>query len=124
GMTSTVYIPRELAGETRVAASPETVKKMKSLGLDVVVEVGAGELSRIPDADFEKAGARIGASQDAAGADVVLKVRRPTPGEISGYKSGAIVIATMDPYGNQAAIAEMAAAGLSAFAMELMPRIT
>jgi len=123
-MTSTVYIPRELAGETRVAASPETVKKMKSLGLDVVVEVGAGELSRIPDADFEKAGARIGASQDAAGADVVLKVRRPTPGEISGYKSGAIVIATMDPYGNQAAIAEMAAAGLSAFAMELMPRIT
>jgi len=100
------------------------VKKMKALGLDVVVEAGAGTLSRIPDADYEKTGARIGSIADAKSADVLLKVRRPTPKEIKGYKSGAIVIAIMDPYGNEKAITEMATAGLSTFAMELMPRIT
>ena len=124
-MAATVYIAREtVGGEPRVACSPETVKKMKALGLDVVVEAGAGALSRIPDVDYEKTGARIGSIADAKTADVVLKVRRPTPKEIKGYKSGAIVIAIMDPYGNEKAITEMAAAGLSAFAMELMPRIT
>ena len=124
-MAAIVYISREtVGGEPRVACSPDTVKKMKSLGLDVVVETGAGALSRIPDSDYEKAGARIGSIADARSADVVLKVRRPTPKEIKGYKSGAIVIAIMDPYGNEKAISEMAAAGLSTFAMELMPRIT
>ncbi len=97
---------------------------MKNLGFDVVVEAGAGVLSRIPDSEFEAAGARIGLASDAASADVVLKVRRPTEAEIAGYKSGAVVIAIMDPYGNDEAIAGMAKAGLSAFAMELMPRIT
>jgi NAD(P) transhydrogenase subunit alpha len=97
---------------------------MKSLGLDVVVETGAGALSRIPDSEYEKVGARIGSAADAASTDVVLKVRRPTSDEIKGYKSGAIVIAVMDPYGNEQAIAEMASAGLTSFAMELMPRIT
>jgi NAD(P) transhydrogenase subunit alpha len=124
-VAATVFIVREtVEGEPRVAGSPETVKKMKSLGLDVIVESGAGELSRIPDGEFEKAGARIGSKADAASADVVLKVRRPTGAELKAYKSGAVVIAAMDPYGNDKAIAEMAAAGLSAFAMELMPRIT
>ncbi|MDB5555290.1 MAG: transhydrogenase subunit alpha [Rhizobium sp.] len=124
-MAATVYISREtVGGEPRVACSPETVKKMKALGLDVVVEAGAGALSRIPDGEYEKLGARIGTAADAKGADVVLKVRRPTPKEIKTYKSGAIVIAIMDPYGNEKAIAEMATAGLSTFAMELMPRIT
>jgi NAD(P) transhydrogenase subunit alpha len=123
-MASTVFISRETEGEPRVAASPDTVKKMKGLGLDVVVEAGAGTLSRIPDGDFEKVGARIGGKADAAAADVVLKVRRPSSDEIRGYKSGAIVIAIMDPYGNEAAIGEMASAGLTSFAMELMPRIT
>jgi H+-translocating NAD(P) transhydrogenase subunit alpha len=124
-VTSIVFIARESdPGEPRVAGSPDTVKKMKSLGLDVVVEAGAGLLSRIPDSEYEKTGARIGSVADAKSADVVLKVRRPTTAEIAGYKSGAIVIAIMDPYGHEAAIAEMAAAGLSSFAMELMPRIT
>jgi len=81
-------------------------------------------MSRIPDGEFEKAGARIGTAADAASADVVLKVRRPTAKELKGYKSGAVVIATMDPYGHDEAIVEMANAGLRAFAMELMPRIT
>jgi NAD(P) transhydrogenase subunit alpha len=97
---------------------------MKALGLDVVVEAGAGIPSRIPDDAFEKLGARIGAASDASSADVVLKVRRPTAAELKGYKPGAVVIATMDPYGNEDAIAEMAGASLTTFAMELMPRIT
>ncbi|ARQ59975.1 UNVERIFIED_ORG: NAD(P) transhydrogenase subunit alpha [Rhizobium etli] len=124
-MGNIIFVASEVTdGETRVAASAETVKKMKSFGFDVVVEAGAGAASRIPDGEFEAAGARIGSLVDAASADVVLKVRRPSASEIAGYKSGAVVIAIMDPYGNDEAIAALASAGLSAFAMELMPRIT
>ncbi|MEZ2220401.1 Re/Si-specific NAD(P)(+) transhydrogenase subunit alpha [Rhizobium sp. RCC_161_2] len=124
-MGNLVFVAKETVGdETRVAASVETVKKMKSLGFDVVVEAGAGALSRIPDSEYEAIGARIGAVKDAKRADVILKVRRPTHKEITSYKSGAIVIAIMDPYGNEAALVEMAKAGLTSFAMELMPRIT
>jgi NAD(P) transhydrogenase subunit alpha len=88
------------------------------------VEAGAGALSRIPDSEYQAIGARVGSFSDAAKADVVLKVRRPTSKEIVGYQNGAIVIAIMDPYGNEQALAEMARAGLTTFAMELMPRIT
>ena len=124
-MPQTVFVARETeGGETRIAASPDTVKRMKALGLDVVVEAGAGEHSRITDAEFEKAGARIGKAADAKSADIVLKVRRPTAAETKACKAGAIVIATMDPYGNEPALAAMAERGLSSFAMELMPRIT
>ena len=89
-----------------------------------VVEAGAGLGSRITDEEFAKAGATIGKASDAGKADVVLKVRRPTEAELKGYKSGAAVIAIMDPYGNDAAVAAMAKAGVTAFAMEFMPRIT
>ncbi|AYG60472.1 Re/Si-specific NAD(P)(+) transhydrogenase subunit alpha [Rhizobium jaguaris] len=124
-MGNLVFVAKEtVADETRVAASVETVKKMKGLGFDIVVEAGAGAPSRIRDGEYEAIGARIGSVQDAAQADVILKVRRPTGDEIAGYKSGAIVIAIMDPYGNEAALADMARAGLTSFAMELMPRIT
>ena len=124
-MSQCIFVARESdTAEGRVAGSVETVKKMKALGLDVLVEAGAGLKSRILDADYEAVGARIVGPQEAKSADVVLKVRRPTSAEIATYKSGAIVIATMDPYGNEAAIAEMAKAGLTTFAMELMPRIT
>jgi len=120
-----VFVPRETeANEPRVAASPDTVKRLAALGFDVVIEAGAGAGSRIPDDEFAKAGARIGKAADAAKADVVLKVRRPTDAELKGYKAGAAVIATMDPYGNDAAVAAMARAGVTAFAMEFMPRIT
>jgi H+-translocating NAD(P) transhydrogenase subunit alpha len=124
-VAETVFIPLEtFPGEGRIAASPESVKKLKTLGFEVVVQAGAGTLSRIPDSEFEKAGAAIGSAADAASADVVLKVRRPTSTEVAAYKSGAIVLAIMDPYGNDQALADMAKAGVSAFAMELMPRIT
>jgi NAD(P) transhydrogenase subunit alpha len=121
----TVFIPREtVAGEPRVAASPETVKRIAGLGLEIIVEGGAGEHSRIPDTDFKAAGAAIGKASDAGKADVVLKVRRPTAAELKSYRKGAIVIATMDPYGNEGDVQAMAKAGVTAFAMEFMPRIT
>ncbi len=109
--------------ENRVAATPETVKKLKGFGAEVTVEPGAGVKSGIPDSEFTAAGATIadGAARDA---DVVLKVRRPGEAEVKGYKRGALVIAIMDPYGNDAALKAMADAGVTAFAMELMPRIT
>jgi NAD(P) transhydrogenase subunit alpha len=119
-----IAIPAETdPGEPRVAATPETVKKFVSFGAEVAVEPGAGLKSGIPDAEFTAAGASVaaGVTKDA---DVVLKVRRPTATELSGYKKGAIVAAIMDPYGNDAALKQMADAGVIAFAMELMPRIT
>jgi NAD(P) transhydrogenase subunit alpha len=122
-----VAVPLERdAAESRVAATPETVKKLKGLGLDVVIETGAGLKSRIPDTEFEAAGATIAASTADAvgGADIVLKVRRPTPAECQGYKAGAIVIAIMDPWGQTEALNALAGAKVSAFAMEFMPRIT
>ena len=109
--------------EPRVAATPETVKKMIGLGAEVAVQPGAGVKSGILDADYTAAGAAV--SADAlSGADVVLKVRRPGAGELAGVNKGALVIAIMDPYGNEAALKALADAGVTAFAMELMPRIT
>src|SRR5512135_69660 len=119
-----IAVARELDGaEPRVAATPETVKKLKAFGADVVVARGAGIASGIPDAEFAAAGAEIGEGVEKS-ADIVLKVRRPGPSELASYKKGALVIAIMDPYGNEAALKQMADAGVIAFAMELMPRIT
>jgi len=111
------------AVEPRVAATPETVRKLKALGAEVAVARGAGAGSGIPDVDFEAAGATVedGAESDA---DIVLRVRRPSGSQVGSYKKGAIVVAIMDPYGNDAALRALADAGVTAFAMELMPRIT
>jgi NAD(P) transhydrogenase subunit alpha len=111
------------AGEPRVAATPETVRKLKALGAEVAVARGAGAGSGFPDVDFEAAGATVedGAESDA---DIVLRVRRPSGSQVGSYKKGAIVVAIMDPYGNDAALRALADAGVTAFAMELMPRIT
>jgi NAD(P) transhydrogenase subunit alpha len=119
-----IAIARESeANEPRVAGTPETVKKLKALGAEVAVARGAGLASGILDADYEAAGASVGdnVSKDA---DVVLKVRRPGASELAAYRRGTLVIAIMDPYGNEAALKQMADAGIVAFAMELMPRIT
>lgn len=124
-MGQTIFVPKEVdAAETRVAASPDTVKRLAGLGFDVVVEAGAGTSSRITDDEFAKAGAKIGKAGDVAKADVVLKVRRPNEAELKSYKQGAAVLATMDPYGHEAAVAALGKAGVTAFAMEFMPRIT
>ena len=119
-----IAVPKEIAaGEPRVATVPDAVKKLKALGADVAIEPGAGVGSGVPDAEYEAAGAVV--SADAVkDADIILKVRRPEAAELAGYKRGALVIATMDPYGNEAALKAMADAGIAAFAMELMPRIT
>ena len=112
--------------ETRVAATPETVKKLIALGATVAIETGAGISSGFPDREYEAAGARIARSaRDAVGvAQVLLKVRRPAPAEVMLIPRDVIVLAIMDPYDANEAISTMAYAGLSAFAMELMPRIT
>jgi NAD(P) transhydrogenase subunit alpha len=118
-----VSVAREHDCEPRVAATPETVKKLKALGAEVVVEPGAGVSSGMLDPDYAAAGATV-AADGASGADVVLKVRRPSDPELAAYKPGTLVMAIMDPYGNEAALAAMAKAGITAFAMELLPRIT
>jgi NAD(P) transhydrogenase subunit alpha len=122
-----IAIPKERQdGETRVAASPETVKKLKGLGLDVVVETGAGETARIPDAEFEAAGATI--APDAASAlkdaDIICKVRAPSLDEIAQYKGSAILAALLSPATEKETIAKLAEAGINAFAMEFLPRIS
>ena len=119
-----IAVARETdASEPRVAATPDTVKRFKALGAEVAVARGAGIASGISDADYEAAGAEIG-EDVTKNADLVLKVRRPAPNELTDYKKGALIVAIMDPYGNEAALKRMADAGLVAVAMELMPRIT
>jgi NAD(P) transhydrogenase subunit alpha len=111
--------------ETRVAASPETVKRFIALGAEVAVQHGAGLDAGVSDADYEGAGARMASAAEVlSGADVLLKVRPPSGIELTQIKRGALVVAMMDPYGHVPAIEAMAKAGVDAFAMELLPRIT
>ena len=111
------------AGETRVAASPETVKKFIALGAVVTVEPGAGVAAAISDQDFAAAGAEL--STDAAkGADIVLGVQGPAPEALKAAKPGAWIVAGLDPFGQRARVDAYAAAGFEALAMEFMPRIT
>jgi NAD(P) transhydrogenase subunit alpha len=122
-----IAVARERAeGETRVAATPETVAKLITLGATVSIETGAGALARIPDEDYAKAGAAIAPTADEAirGADIVLSVRRPVAASVASAAKGALVIGTLDPYGNEKEIAALASAGVTAVAMEFMPRIT
>src|SRR5436309_16112446 len=112
-----IAIPAEADPEPRVAATPDTVKKMKSLGADVVVQAGAGVKSGVLDADYEAAGASIAqsAADTVRDADVVLKVRRPAEAELADYRPGALVMAIMDPYGNETALGALAKAGVVGF---------
>ena len=121
-----ISILRERAeGETRVAATPETAGKLIAMGASVAIEAGAGATARFPDAEYAKAGATLGSAVDTIkDADIVLAVRRPTVEAIKGAKPGALVVASMDPYGNEKDIDALAKAGVTAVAMEFMPRIT
>ncbi|HUH78104.1 MAG TPA: Re/Si-specific NAD(P)(+) transhydrogenase subunit alpha [Devosia sp.] len=122
-----IAIVRErFEGENRVAATPETVGKLIALGASVAVEKDAGAGSRILDADYAAAGATIAASANEAlkGADIVLTVRRPAAASLAGVNKGALVIGALDPYGNEGDVVALAQAGVTAIAMEFMPRIT
>ncbi len=111
------------SGETRVAASPETVKKFIALGASVAVQPGAGERASIADADYAAMGAEL--VKDAAkGADIVLGVQGPEVKSLKGANPGAWVVAGLDPFGQRARIDAYAMAGFEALAMEFMPRIT
>lgn len=121
-----IAVLKEVApGETRVAASPETVKKFIGLGASVTVEKGAGISASIADADYEAVGATI-ASADAAVKDagIVLGVQGPDPKALKGVAKGAWVVAGLDPFGQRQRVDDYAAAGVEALAMEFMPRIT
>lgn len=116
----------ESGDETRVALSPETAKKFKALGCEVRMQAGAGARSHLLDQVYADQGVQIVASAADAlnGADLLLKVRRPTDAEIGALKPGALVAANLDPYSGVEGIEAMAKAGLIAFSMEFMPRIT
>ncbi|MGA8695626.1 MAG: Re/Si-specific NAD(P)(+) transhydrogenase subunit alpha [Xanthobacteraceae bacterium] len=111
------------ADEPRVAATPETVKKMVALGATIAVQPGAGVKSGVLDADYTAAGAAV-AADPSNDADIVLQVRRPEGPQLARLRKGAIVIGMMDPYGHDNAVRAMADAGIIAFALELLPRIT
>ncbi|MBC9905436.1 Re/Si-specific NAD(P)(+) transhydrogenase subunit alpha [Achromobacter xylosoxidans] len=119
-----IGIPKETRdGETRVAATPETVKKYVGGKHTVIVERGAGTAARYLDEAYEAAGATLGTAQDALGAELVMKVRAPSAAELPQMKSGAVVVGMLDPFDAEG-IQQIAAAGLTGFALEAAPRIT
>lgn len=118
-------LKEQATGEMRVAASPETVKKFIALGADFAVETGAGENAGVADADYEAQGAKIGA-RDAiiADADIIFGVQGPEVDSIKGAKKGAMIVATLNPFGAPERIKAYADSGFEGLAMEFMPRIT
>jgi NAD(P) transhydrogenase subunit alpha len=119
-----IGVPLETqANETRVAATPETVKKFIGQGHTVIVQSGAGINSSQPDSAYEAVGASIGSASDALGADLVLKVRAPNATELGQMQSNAVLLGMLDPFDN-ANNAAMAAKGITAFALEAAPRTT
>src|SRR5690349_1828803 len=114
------------AGETRVAASPDTVKRYRGLGLDVAVETGAGAAARMPDVDYHTAGAVIASdsAETLSGADIVLSVRAPDVAQIAAIKKGAVLVALLAPHTDKDTPARLAEQGVNGFAMEFLPRIS
>jgi NAD(P) transhydrogenase subunit alpha len=128
-----VFIPRERrVGEARVAATPETVRRMVKQGLQVTIERGAGAAAAFPDAEYEAAGARLadGPAEAWGSADAVLKVAAPDahpglPGhEAEAMKPGAVLIGLLAPHQNPDAVRRLAEGGVTSLAMELVPRVT
>lgn len=119
-----IAIPTETQlGESRVAASPDTVKNYVKKGAEVWVQAGAGKGASIPDEAFAAAGAKI-APDGFGDPDVVLTIRRPSADLLKSLKPGAILMGGLDPFGDKAGLEAIARSGVVAFAMELMPRIT
>jgi NAD(P) transhydrogenase subunit alpha len=113
-------------GENRVAATPDTVKKLLALGLSVAVEAGAGLNAAIPDADFAASGAEIApdAATVLAGAGILFAVQAPEPEIRALLPRGTLLICTMNSFADPALVEALASAGIDGVAMEMMPRIT
>lgn len=130
GLRKVAVLKERAAGETRVSATPETVRKLAALGAKIAVESGAGISASIADEDYRDAGAEIGAAAEVlAGAQIVLGVQGPDPQLLGGVAPGAWIVAGLDPFGQgegggRSRVDAYAAAGLEALAMEFMPRIT
>jgi NAD(P) transhydrogenase subunit alpha len=122
----TIAVTAERDGEPRVAVSPETVKKLAALGATVRVQAGSGAHSRFADDTLKAQGAIIAASaaEALAGADILLRVRRPSADEVKALKPGAIVAAMLSPFDDRTGLDALAATGASLMAMEFMPRIS
>ena len=124
-MVKIAVLKETAAGETRVAASPETVKKFIGLGASVSIEAEAGVSASVSDTEYAAMGATVGPlSATVADADIVLGVQGPEPASLKGAAKGAWVVAGLDPFGQRARVDAYAAAGFEALAMEFMPRIT
>jgi NAD(P) transhydrogenase subunit alpha len=126
-MSAQIAVIRESrADESRVATTPDSVKKLIGLGFSIAVEAGAGLAASYQDADYVAAGAKLAsnATNALAAADIVLKVRAPSDAEIAALKPGATVVALLNPFGERATVDALAAKGATAFAMEFVPRIT
>lgn len=124
-MVKIAVLKETAAGETRVAASAETVKKFIALGAEVAVEAGAGLSASISDADYAASGASVGnGAATAKDADIILGVQGPDVSVLTNVAKGAWVVAALDPFGQRTRIDDYAKAGVEALAMEFMPRIT
>jgi NAD(P) transhydrogenase subunit alpha len=121
-----IGVPIEsLPGERRVALVPEVVRKLAARGVEVIVEAGAGSAAMIPDALYEQAGATVSADPAAVwGAPLLVKVSPPTDAEVARLARGAVIVAFLNPLGNPQGIRALATAGVTAFAMEAIPRIS
>ena len=125
GQTKIAVLKERAAGETRVAATPETIKKFIALGAVMAVERGAGDSASISDQAYRDAGAEVGPVEAVLkDADIVFGVQGPDPALLAGAKVGAWLTAVLDPFGQRARIDGYAGAGVEALAMEFMPRIT
>ncbi|MDO4683958.1 MAG: Re/Si-specific NAD(P)(+) transhydrogenase subunit alpha [Lautropia sp.] len=119
-----IGIPRERRpGETRVAATPETVKKLVKAGHEVLVEREAGASADIPDTAYEEAGAALVSAKEAFGAELVAKVRAPQDDEVAMLKAGSVLLGMLNPFDAEG-LAKLASAGVHAFALEAAPRTT
>ncbi|MEK9908298.1 MAG: Re/Si-specific NAD(P)(+) transhydrogenase subunit alpha [Aquiluna sp.] len=121
---STIGVVLEPQAESRVAATPETIKSIRSLGYQVLVEKGAGLRASFPDSAYVSAGAKVATTAAAWKADIVLKVNAPTPAEIKRLKKGAIVVGLMSPALSPNLLKALARQGVTAFAMDAVPRIS
>lgn len=127
GVCMLIGVPKETwPGERRVALVPMSVKKLIGAGFEVTVEAGCGTVAGYPDAAYQEAGATVTASRESllAGADIVLRVRKPSLEEVDGLKSGALHVSFLDPFNDRALVDKLAGHGVTAISMEMIPRST